>query len=175
MYYGERTHTRDTFLPPGVGDVLGWCVTCASEPGTRKHSAVAREMEQLLPDVVTQECLHALLPRVIHQEPQIEEKTIQGSVGALADKGIAVLKSQRSTDAVWYRTIRRHLADTTPLLEILQGTLLRLSYANDVMTVIVLDGKPVMEYKLSPESTKEDVLAHLRATIGRRKIGRAHV
>lgn len=137
-----------------------------SNPDSRKGQAVTQQISEL------QQCMNStlfslLLPEVVHTEPEIVEDEIKTMVPD-GDRDIAVLKAYRSQDAALFRKIREELPQQTSVSDYLVRVvrLLLLSYANDVTTVRHIGEDRVIEHKISAQSTKEDVLAHLVETIG---------
>lgn len=154
--------------------IAGLPVICASEPGRLKHESLVRELRksehlyssEVQLSLVAQ--LEKMIPEVIFEAPEIEEDQVKKeSFVNQSDKRIAVLKAHRGQKAEMYRQHRkrRNLATQLGLVEWLGGSL-EMSYANDVMTSVMLDGKEWKEFKPDKESTKEDIFRYLQLTIG---------
>ncbi len=159
-----HSHQTDSLSPWILGPV-GKIRVASPEP-TRKHQALKKEVHRMAGEI-TLATLAPMVPEVLYAEPEIDEDTIKDHVSE-GDKHIAALKTYNSSEAAHFRNLRRTLPQETSTLDFLRthAGKLHLSYANDVTTIVQINGEKVIEYKIDKGSTKEQVLAHLYRTVG---------
>jgi hypothetical protein len=148
---------------------------CASEPDRIKHISFRRELSKRGELEVARsielrllEQLYEMVPEVAHERPEIEEDHIKKeSFIGQSDKRISVLKGHRGKRAAIYAAERRQLQpdDHEGLIRWLGGVL-DISYANDVMTSVMVGDKEWKEFKPKEDASKDDIYAYLRRTIG---------